>query len=173
VKLDEERDEAKRSRQPHPDEPAALEAELRIDRPKAHLHVSANAADLTPQVAANAANLTPEIANVGPDFPKALSHLQTHVPYFLAQCENEIVDPIVGPPRRPGFHALKAYSSKRDASVPRLRQSGAQYSANQRERSCSIGISPSSFALSSSSSALSRSFSPLGTNGQKVPVLYP
>ena len=198
MKLDEERDEAERSRQPHPDEPAALEAELRVDRPKAHLHVSANAADLSanaadlsahaadlttqvtanaadliPQVAANVADLTPEVANVGPDFPKAFSHLQTHVPYFLAQSESEIVDPIVSPPRTPGFHALGAYSSKHDASVPRLRQSGAPYSANQRERSCSIGISPSSFALSSSSSALSRSFSPLGTNGQKVPVLYP
>ena len=69
MKLDEERDEAERSRQPHPDEPAALEAELRVDGPKAHLHVSANAADLsahaadlTPQVAAHAADLIPQVA---------------------------------------------------------------------------------------------------------------
>ena len=53
-------------------------------------------------------------------------------------------------------------------------QSGASNSANQRERSCSIGSSFSSFAFSSSSSALSRSCSlPVGTNGQNAPRLYP
>src|SRR6266536_1395849 len=50
-------------------------------------------------------------------------------------------------------------------------QSGALNSPNQRDRSCSIGSSFSSFAFNSSSSALSRSFSPFGTNGQKAPRL--